>query len=71
MIISFHFIALTSNRQINLDQGVVVGCQLARPILQGNLFACNIFLTTKQMILSKPRQLFWRFSQNQGQNNQE
>jgi hypothetical protein len=43
MINSFYFIALASNRLIDLDWGVVVCCQLVKPIVTNETFSHTVF----------------------------
>jgi hypothetical protein len=43
MINSFYFTALISNRPINLDQGVVVCCQLVEPIVANETFLHTVY----------------------------
>jgi hypothetical protein len=44
MINSFYFIALISDRPINLDQGVFGCCQLVKPIVISETFSHTVFV---------------------------
>ncbi len=56
MINSFYFIALISDRPIDLDWGLLFAVDFSSQLLQMKPFPMRYFLTIKQMILSKPRQ---------------
>jgi hypothetical protein len=53
MINSFYFIALISNRPINLDRGVVVCCQLIEPIVVNETFLNMVFFDDQTINLVK------------------
>jgi hypothetical protein len=53
MINSFYFTALISNRLIDLDWGVVVCCQLVKPIVANETFSHAKFFDNQTNILIK------------------
>ncbi len=71
MINSFYFIALISNRLIDLDRGLFFAVDWSNQVSQIKPFHTRYFLTIKQTISSKPRQWFWWLSWNQRQSNQD